>query len=113
MVILNQEAKDVFIGDSVLDHILVQAIAEYFLGGDILLGVLNKNGSAGESEYLEIAEEIDDVLVAFAKVATVALVENHDELLVPQFLNPLVVEVLLNGGIQFLDGCKDDFLVRF
>ena len=44
-------------------------------------------------------------------MAAVALIENHHKLFVPQVLNPLVVEIFFDSGIQLLDGCEDDFLV--
>ena len=89
----------------------MQAFAKDLVGGDVLLGVLREDRSTGETEYLEIPEEIDDVAVALAEMAAVALIKNHHKLFVPQVLNPLVVEVFLDGGIQLLDGCEDDFLV--
>ena len=89
----------------------MQAFAENFESSDVLLGVFREDRCTGESEYLEVPEEVDDIAVAFSEVAAVALVENHHELFVPQVLNPLVVEVFLDGGIQLLDGREDDFLV--
>ena len=77
----------------------MQAITENFKGGDILLGILRKNWRAGKAEYLEVPEEIDDIAMAFSKVTPVALVENHHKLFVPQILNPLVIEILFDGGI--------------
>ena len=89
----------------------MQAFTKYLEGGNVLLGVLREDRSTGEAEYLEVPEEVHDIAVTFSEVAPVAFVENHHELFVPQILNPLVVEVFLDGGIQLLDGCEDDFLI--
>ena len=99
LIVFYEEAQHVFVRNGILDHILVEAFAEHFIRGDILLGILRKNGCAGEAEYLEVPEEIDNVTVTLAKVAAVALIEYHHKLLVPKVLNTLVVEVLLDGGI--------------
>ena len=89
----------------------MEAFAEDFIRGNVLLRILREDGRAGETEYLEVPEEIDDVAVALAEMAAVALIEYHYKLLIPKFLNPFVVEVLLDRGVQLLDGCEDDFLV--
>lgn len=91
----------------------MQTIAEYCFCRYILLGIFLKNGSTGKTKDLKISEEGDDVFVAFPEMAAMTLVKNHYEFLFRQLLNTLVVKVLFNRGIQFLDSRKYDFLVRF
>ena len=61
----------------------MQAFTKDLEGGDVLLGVLREDRGTGETEYLEVPEEVDDVAVTFSEVAPVAFIENHHKLLVP------------------------------
>ena len=90
----------------------MQALTEDFKSGDILLGVLREYGRTGKTEYLQITEEVDNVAMALTEMTAVTLIKNHHKLLITEFLNTLIVEVLLNGCIQFLNGGEDYFLIR-
>ena len=87
----------------------MQALAEDFFGRMLVDGILCKDGRAGESETLAVLEEVDNVFVAFAEVAAVALVKNHDDSLVFAVLYFLVVAVTGDGYIEFLNGGDDNF----
>ena len=70
-----------------------------------------KDGSTRKAEALAILEEVDNVLVALAEVAAVALVKNHDDALALAVLYLLVVAVTCDGHIKFLYRRDDDFAV--
>ena len=72
-------------------------------------GILREYWGAGKAEYLQVLEEIHDVLMTFAKMAAMTFIENHHNLLVFHLLQMLVVVVSGNGTVQFLDGGDDDF----
>ena len=87
----------------------METFSEDFGRGVFLLRILYKNRSPCKTENLEVTEEAHYVLVTIPKMRTVALIENHDNLLVPDFLKMLVVIVSRYGTIQFLDCRNDDF----
>ena len=80
--------------------------------GKVLLCILCKNRCTGETEYLQVSEEMYNVLVALSKMAAVAFIKDHHNLLVTHALDALAVVVLLDRRIQLLDGCEDNLLVR-
>ena len=80
--------------------------------GKFLLCILCEDRCAGETEYLQVSEEMYNVLVALSKMAAVALIKDHHNLLVTHALDALAVVVLLDRRIQLLDGCEDNLLVR-
>ena len=80
--------------------------------GKVLLCILSKDRCTGETEYLQVSEEMYNVLVALSKMAAVALIKDHHNLLVTHALDALAVVVLLDRRIQLLDGCEDNLLVR-
>ena len=52
LIIFDQESQYVFIGNGILNQILVQAVAENFGRRMFLPGILDKDGCARKSEYL-------------------------------------------------------------
>ena len=73
-----------------------------------LLCVLSKDRCTRKSEDLQIIKEANNVLMTIAKMTTVALVENHHDLLIADILKMLIVIVLCNGTIQLLDSGNDN-----
>ena len=112
LIIFNQETKDILVGNGIFDHVFMKTIPEHFLCSDVLLGVFSKDGSSRESKDLEISEETDYVFMTFSEMAAVALIEDHHKLLVLKFLNTLVIEIFLDGGIELLDGSENYLLFR-
>ena len=79
----------------------------------LLLCVLGKNRSTRKAEYLQVLEEVNNVLVAISEVAAMTLVEDHHNLLVAHLLQMLIIVVACYCAIQFLDSCNDNFGVSF
>ena len=77
MIIFYKESQYIFIGNGILDKILVQAIAKYFFGGMPVHGIFREDGRTRESEHLGIVKELHYSFVAFPKVTSVALVKYH------------------------------------
>ena len=72
-------------------------------------GILREYRCASEAKYLQVLEEIHDILMTLAKMAAMTFIENHHNLLVFHLLQMLVVVVSGDGTVQFLDGGDDDF----
>ena len=72
-------------------------------------GILREYWCSGKAEYLQVLEEIHDILMTLAKMAAMTFIENHHNLLVFHLLQMLVVVVSGDGTVQFLDGGDDDF----
>ena len=85
-------------------------------------GVLLEDGRAGEAEELGPGEELLDGPVVLAELRAVALVEDEDDALVAQRIEPLLVgsvpvllllvalAVLVEGEAELLDGGDDDLV---
>ena len=71
--------------------------------------ILGEYWGAGKAEYLQVLEEIHDILMTLAEMAAMAFVENHHNLLVFHLLQMLVVTVARYGSVQLLDGGDDVF----
>ena len=108
MIVFHQEAKHVFIGNGILDEILMQAVAEYLLCGMSVNGILCKDRCASETEYLCVVEELHDVLVAIAKVTAMTFVENHHDTRMAYLPNAAAVPLSADCGIEFLYGGDDN-----
>ena len=86
--VLDREPEDVLVPDGVDDDVLVQALPEEVRrrpgepGRDVR--VVGEDRRAGEAEHLGLGEEPPYILVGLAELATVALVENEDDLAVLQ-----------------------------
>ena len=111
MVILDEEAKHVFVGYGVLDEILVQTVAEDFLCGMSVYGILYEDRRAGEAEYLRVVEELNDVFMTFAEVAAVAFVEDHNDARMAYLLDATAIPLLADSGVELLYGCDDNLRI--
>ena len=79
MIIFHEEAKYILIRNSILNQVLVQAVAEDFFCSMTVNGILYENRCASKAENLRVVEELDDVLMAITEMAAVALIENHHD----------------------------------
>ena len=109
MVILHKEAQHVFIGNRILDKILVQAVAEDFFGGMSVNGIFREDWRTRETEYLGVVKELHYPFVAFPEVASVALIEYHYDAGVAYGLNLGTVPRLADCGVELLDS-RNDYL---
>ena len=98
------KAQHVAVVDGVGDGVGVQLFFKDVLGGsvgtdravDLLVsGVVIKNGCAGKAKELRFWEEFFDGLVVFAELRAVAFVEDKDDALVAQRLEPLAILALV------------------
>ena len=108
VVILHKETKHVFIGNGILDEILVKTVAEDFLCGMSVHRILYKDWCASKAEYLRVVEELHDVLVAFSEMASMTFIEDHHDTRMAYFLNTTAIPLLTDSGIEFLYGCYDN-----
>ena len=67
-------------------------------------GILYEDRRAGEAEYLRIVEELNDVLMAFAEVASMTLIEDHHYARMTYFFYMTAIPLLANSCIKFLNG---------
>ena len=77
----------------------------------LLFGILCKNGRSCKTEYLQVIEELHNVLMTFAEVTTVALVKYHHHFLVTHTLQPFVIVFTGDCHIQFLNRSNDNLAV--
>ncbi len=108
MVIFHKEAKHILVCNGILYQVFVKTVAEDFLCGMTINGVLYENRCSCKTEYLSVVEELDNVLVAVAEMAAVALVKNHHDTGMAYFLNATAVPLFADGGIEFLYGGDDN-----
>ena len=103
--ILDAERQYVLIGNRIDDGIGMQTIAKELRRGEQgLLGILCKYRRAGEAEDMVFVEALHNQFVHIAKLRTVTLIEDDDDVLV-------VYGVLMFGLaelIEFLDRGNDD-----
>ena len=111
MVVFHQKAKYILISNGIFNQILVQTLVEDFFGSTIVLRVLLEYRCPREAEYLRIGKEVDNIFVALTEMATMTLIENHDDARLPHFIQTLAVPLLRNGCIEFLNGSDNDFRI--
>ena len=111
MIIFDQKAQYILVGNGILDQILVQAFAENFGRCVLLFGILDEDRRTRKSENLQVVEEVDDIFVAVAEVTAVAFVENHYDFFIPNLLQMPVVVIFRDGTIELLNRGDDDFRV--
>lgn len=79
VIILHQEAKHILIGNGILNQILMQTVAEYFLGGMSVHVVLHEDRRTCKAEQLRVIKELDDILMAITEMASMTFIEDHDD----------------------------------
>ena len=109
MIIFYEEAKYIFISNSILYQILVEAIAEDFLCCMTIHSILNEDRCTCKSEYLCIVEKPDDILMAISEMTAMTLIKNHHDTSMTDFFNPPAIPLLTYSSIELLDGGDDNF----
>ena len=104
VVILHKETKHIFIGNGILNEILVKTVAEDFLCGMSVHRILYKDRCASKAEYLRVVEELNDVLVAISEMASMTLIEDHHDARMTYFFYTTAIPLLTDSGIKFLNG---------
>ena len=104
MVILHKETKHVFIGNGILNQVFVKTVAKDFFCSVSVHRIFNKDWCASKTEYLRVVEELDDVLVAFSKMASMTFIEDHHDTRMAYFLNTTAIPLLTDSCIKFLNG---------
>ena len=99
VVILHKETKHIFIGNGILNEILVKTVAEDFLCSVSVHRIFNKDWCTSKAEYLRVVEELHDVLVAFSKMASMTFIEDHHDARMAYFFNTTAIPLLADSGI--------------
>src|SRR5690606_26071744 len=101
--IFNRESQYIFIFDGIGDHVFVQAVFKKVFGSAsaqfIFIGIIGKNRRTCESEELRIFKKLLDAVVGFTKLASVTLIKNEDDPLVPEFRHFLLILQFADGGV--------------
>ena len=66
--------------------------------------LLSEDGCARKAKHLGVGEEFDDIFVGFAKLGTMAFVEDEDDTVIPQRCHYRFMALIFDGVIEFLDG---------
>ena len=111
VVIFHKKTKHVFIGNGILNEILVKTVAEDFLCGMSVHSIFDKDRRARKSEHLRIVEELHDVLMAFAEMASMTLIEYHHDARMTYFLYTTAIPLLTDSCIKFLNGGNDNLRI--
>ena len=111
--VIDTERQDIFIPDRIYDDIGVETVPEDLLGSRkpgiaVEEGIGRENRRPCEAEDVVFFEMLHNGCMHIAELASVTFVENHDHM----FLINLMVRILLDESIQFLDGGDDDFRLR-
>ena len=109
MIILYKEPQYIFISNGILDEVFMQTIPKDFFCGMPVHCILRKDRSTRKTEYLGIVKELHYSFVTFPKVASVALIEYHNNARVAYCFYLVTVPSLADGSIEFLDSSNDNF----
>ena len=79
MIILHEEAKHIFIGNSIFDEIFMQAITENFFCCMPVHCIFGKDRCSRKAKNSGIIEELHNLLMTIPKMTTMTLIENHHD----------------------------------
>ena len=79
----------------------------------IFNGIIRKNGSTSKAKELRILKIILNPLVRLTKLAPMTLVKNENNPFTLDRLQPILVALLADSRIQFLNGGNDKFGIIF
>lgn len=113
--VLNMEAKNIVVENSILDEIIMYAFSEEHFCGlcdfSLRLSVDLKTRCAGKSEELSLLEMPNNVLVHITKLTAVTLVDDEDNLLVLIGIHNLCILRTLHSVRHLLHRCDDELSV--
>ena len=114
-LVLHGEAKDIPVGDGVLDHIAVQAGVPLgavrhqtgieHIGGGSAIGALVrlKDRGPGETDVIGLPEVAVDIAVHLPELAAMALIDDENDFLIPVGVHQGLVALRLHRIRHFLD----------
>ena len=113
--VLNMEAKNIVVEDSILDEIVMYAFSEEHFCGlcdfSLRLSVDLKTRCAGKSEELSLLEMPNNVLVHITKLTAVTLINDEDNFLVLIGIHNFCVLRTLHSVRHLLHRCDDELPV--